>query len=115
MIRDFLALSAIVLTACSASGPKGAPQSDKQEASVQAELVAVEFTGVEANLDCLSAEVVWLGWRIKRGTSERLRITPPSNYEPSQFGRLLERINALGISDIGLQLIGPDGPVGPEG
>ena len=82
---------------------------------MQSELIAVELTGSEGSLDRLSAEVVRLGWRIDQRTPDTLRITPPANYEPSQFGRLLERINALGISDIGLRLIGPDGPVGPEG
>lgn len=82
---------------------------------MESELVAVEFRGSERSLDRLAVEAGRLGWRVEARTARSLRILPPPNYEPSQFGILLDRVDALGLTDIGLRLIGPNGPVGPEG
>ena len=61
------------------------------------------------------AEVVRLGWRVDLRSAGALRMLPRRIYEPSQFGALLDRIEQMGIRDIGLRLIGPNGPVAPEG
>ena len=79
-------------------------------------LVALEFSGSRQSLDRLAEASTGLGWSVESKSREALRILPPPNYDPDRhFGPLLERIEALGITDIGLRLIGPDGPVGPEG
>jgi hypothetical protein len=82
---------------------------------VESELVAIEFSGSKRSLDQLAMESARLGWRVDRHDAEALRILPPPNYEFSQFKSLIDRIEQLGLSDIGLRLIGPNGPVGPEG
>ena len=78
-------------------------------------LVAVEFSGSKKSLELLAVAAEKLGWRKESLSDKSLRILPPPNYNPDQFGLLLQRIEELGISDIGLKLIGPNGPVGPEG
>jgi hypothetical protein len=113
----------LALTACSpaASGESARNEAVHAQSKAEApaagrsELVAVEFTGSARSLDRLAAEVVRLGWRIETHNARGLRILPPADYDPSRFGLLLERIERLGITDIGLRLIGPNGPVGPEG
>ena len=82
---------------------------------MKSELVAVEFSGSKPSLDRLAEAATALGWKVDGHSAGSLRILPPANYDPDQFGLLLERIEELGISDIGLRLIGPNGPVGPEG
>ena len=82
---------------------------------MKSELVALEFSGSERSLDRLAAEAVRLGWRVDTRGKRALRILPPPDYEPSQFGVLLDRIGRMRLTDIGLRLIGPNGPIGPEG
>ena len=79
------------------------------------ELVAIEFSGSKRSLDRLAMESARLGWRVDSHDARSLRILPPPNYEFSHFKSLIDRIEQLGLSDIGLRLIGPNGPVGPEG
>jgi hypothetical protein len=115
MMKQTMLGIAISLTACGGPAPSDTAKTHNGEPAVQSELVAVEFSGSERSLDRLAAEVVRLGWRVDSRSARALRILPPPNYEPSQFGALLERIDRMGIRDIGLRLIGPNGPVGPEG
>jgi hypothetical protein len=105
----------ISLVACGGPASSGSAQAHNEASSTQSQLVAVEFSGSERSLDRLATEVVRLGWRVDSRSARALRILPPPNYEPSQFGTLLDRIEQMGIRDIGLRLIGPNGPVGPEG
>ena len=79
-------------------------------------LVALEFSGSRQSLDRVAEAGTELGWRVESKTDKSLRILPPSNYDPDKhFGPLLQRIEEVGARDIGLKLIGPNGPVGPEG
>ena len=87
----------------------------QEQTPMKSELVALEFSGSRRSIDKLEAEAVGLGWRVESRAARALRILPPPAYEPSQFGLLLERIERMGLNDIGLKLIGPNGPVGPEG
>ena len=83
---------------------------------MNSELVAVEFSGSRRSIDRLTEAAESLGWRVDVRAERSLRILPPPDYDPDRhFGPLLERIEALGLRDIGLRLIGPNGPVGPEG
>ena len=91
------------------------PKSNQQEKQMNSGLIAVEFSGSKKSLERLADAAVKLGWRVDSHADKSLRILPPPNYDPAQFGLLLQRIEQLGISDIGLKLIGPNGPVGPEG
>jgi hypothetical protein len=118
MIRQIILGAVFLLSGCGADASGGAAAAENGSNAVErehSELVAVEFSGGERSLNRLAEEVVRLGWRVDSHSSHALRILPPPNYEPSQFGRLLERISELGLRDIGLRLIGPNGPVGPEG
>ena len=110
-------LGALLLAASCGVAPSNAiEQNAREEAPMESELVAVEFSGSKRSLDRLAAEVARLGWRIDSRTERALRILPPPNYDPDRhFGQLLSRIEAMGLTDIGLRLIGPNGPVGPEG
>jgi|GEM_PF-3716400 len=112
-----IGLVALLLAAsCGATLSNTIEQNIQEEAPMESELVAVEFSGSGPSLDRLAAEAARLGWRIDSRTEGGLRILPPPNYDPDRhFGQLLSRIEAMGLTDLGLRLIGPNGPVGPEG
>jgi hypothetical protein len=111
-----LNLGALLFTAsCNAAPSNAVTQTFEEEAPVNSELVAVEFDGSSQTLDSLAVEAERLGWRIGVRTDSSLRILPPPDYDPDgHFGPLIERIEILGLADIGLRLVGPNGPVGPE-
>lgn len=117
MIKGLLAVSALVLATCGSAQPanSGPDRNQTNEAPMESGLVALEFNGSRRSLDRLAPEAVRLGWRIDTRTDRSLRLLPPPDYDPDRFGLLLARIEALGIGDVGLRLIGPNGPVGPEG
>lgn len=115
-MRKAIVLSFGLLAA--ACGQTPSPESESTSIgglAVNSELVAVEFSGSKRTLETLAGETAKLGWQIDTRTSTSLRILPPANYEPSQFGRLLKLIEDRRLNDVGLLLIGPNGPIGPEG
>ena len=114
MRRLFIAVAALF-----AAFPNGeceaAERDGRQEQAMEPELVAVEFTGSAGSIRRLAEAISTLGWRIDARADRSLRILPPANYTSDHFGLLLDRIRQLGLRDLGLRLIGPNGPVGPEG
>jgi hypothetical protein len=114
-MRPLLLAAAFAVAACQGRQYAASEPTNRGQPPMESELVAIEFSGSKPSLDGLAAEAARLGWRIDTRTARALRILPPPNYEPGQFGILLDRIEALGLTDIGLRLIGPNGPVGPEG
>jgi hypothetical protein len=116
MMKQTILGVAFSLAACGSSpASSSSAQAHNEEPAVQSQLVAVEFSGSGHSLDRLATEIVRLGWRVDSRSAHALRILPPPNYEPGQFGTLLDRIEQMGIRDIGVRLIGPNGPVSPEG
>jgi hypothetical protein len=116
MTRSPLLGVLFLAASCGAAPINAVAQNAQEEASVNSELVAVEFRGSRRSLDRIASEAASLGWRIDVRDERALRILPPPNYDPDRhFGPLLDRIGRMGLTDIGLRLIGPNGPVGPEG
>lgn len=106
----------LLAASCSAAPSNAIGQNEQEVGSVDSELVAIEFSGSRRSLERLAAEAARIGWRIDARTETSLRILPPPDYDPDRhFALLLNRIEAMGLADIGLRLIGPNGPVGPEG
>ena len=114
MTRPLLGLLLLV-DACGSPLSSPPAETHEEKSAVESELVAIEFSGSKRSLDRLAAESARLGWRVDRRDTRSLRILPPANDEFSQFKALIDRIEQLGLTDIGLRLIGPNGPVGPEG
>ena len=116
MMKASLVAGFLLAASCSAAPSNAIAQNTQEEAPVNSELVAVEFSGSTRSLDRLATAAASLGWRIDVRSERLLRILPPPNYNPDRhFGPLLEQIEAMGLTDFGLRLIGPNGPVGPEG
>ena len=114
-IRPLCFCAALVVAACGSAETVNSEASSEEGTSMESSLVAVEFSGSKRSLNRLAEAASELGWKVDNHSERSLRVLPPANYDPDQFGILLGRIEELGISDIGLRLIGPNGPVGPEG
>jgi hypothetical protein len=63
-------------------------------------------------LERLQAAAASVGWGdTRREDAGTLLLKTPPNYTPERFGELLGAFEQLGISDMGLQLLLPDGRV----
>ena len=95
------------LAAC---GKSAVPTEAAEEANTP--LGFVRITASEADLDRLQKAAASAGWtEAQRDESGALLLKAPADYNPDRFGALLEAISPLGISEMGLQLLLPDGRV----
>lgn len=75
-----------------------------------ANLGGVTFRGSPASIDQVARIAAALNWSIDGRLRQSLAIMPPPNYAPPAFDALLARIDAAGLHDLDIRLLGPYGP-----
>jgi len=75
-----------------------------------ANLGGVTFRGSQASIAQAASIAAELHWYIDGRRRQSLAIMPPPSYAPPVFDQLMARIDAAGLTDLDIRLLGPYGP-----